>query len=285
MMKVGLRIPVIGDYDCDSRAIKEESKQWLSFSQYTDIEALMCILKNRELKANCIKNVDDLKEQTYLQPLLDNEEALPYVSCFDYNKNENIPLWNMYSNDKYGVRIRFVVPQKAGKKFHDMLMDNSRFIKGCRSGADPINFHSQLITDFNMPFPYVWVHIATMPIVYKSDLEIASYQLPARNLINWTTLASVKSAEWKFQNEIRIVADFQHTNSGIKDNVEVVEIPNFDYLLIPIDFSKLEKIVITFSPWMQEQTKQMVCENIKQLSLDCICNTESSRFDKLIKRK
>ena len=127
--------------------------------------------------------------------------------------------------------------------------------------------------------------IATMPIVYKSDLEIASYQLPAKNLINWTTLASVKSADWEFQNEIRIVADFQHADLAIKDKVEVIEIPNFDYLLIPIEFSKLEKIVITFSPWMQEQTKQMVSESIKQLDLDCICDTENSQFDKLIRRK
>lgn len=283
-MKVGMRIPVIGDYDCDSRAAKEESKQWLSFSQYTDIEALMCILKNRELKANCIKNVDDLKEQAYLQPLIDNDEALPYVSCFDHNKDENIPLWNMYSNDKYGVRIQFVIPQNT-KHFHELLIDRGRFVKGCRSGADSVSFRSQLITDYNMPYPFVWVHIGTMPIVYKSDLEIASYQLPAKNLINWTTLASVKSADWKFQNEIRIVADFEHTDSGIKDNVEVVEIPNFDYLLIPIEFSKLEKIVITFSPWMQEQTKQMVSESIKQLDLDCICDTENSQFDKLIRRK
>ena len=61
----------------------------------------MCILRNRELKANCIRNVDDLKEQAYLQHLLNKDEALPYVSCFDYSGTENIPLWNMYSNDKY----------------------------------------------------------------------------------------------------------------------------------------------------------------------------------------
>lgn len=47
----------------------------------------------------------------------------------------------------------------------------------------------------------------------------------------------------------------------------------------------LTTIVITFSPWMQEQTKQMVSESIKQLDLDCICDTENSQFDKLIRRK
>ena len=81
------------------------------------------------------------------------------------------------------------------------------------------------------------------------------------------------------------MSDIKHTDSAIKDNVEVVEIPNFDYLLIPIDFAKLEKIVITFSPWMQEQTKQMLSASIKQLDLDCICETENSQFDKLIRRK
>lgn len=104
-MKIGTRTPVNADFDCDSIAIKQESKKWTSFSQYTDIEAMMCVLSNRELKANCIRNVDDLKEQAYLQPLLNNDEALLYVSCFDYSGTENIPLWNMYSNDKYGVRI------------------------------------------------------------------------------------------------------------------------------------------------------------------------------------
>lgn len=43
--------------------------------------------------------------------------------------------------------------------------------------------------------------------------------------------------------------------------------------------------IITFSPWMQEQTKQMLSASIKQLDLDCICETENSQFDKLIRRK
>jgi hypothetical protein len=282
-MKVGMRIPVIDDSDCDSRAIKEKLKQWRSFSQYTDVEALMCILKNRELKANCLKNVDDLKEQTYLQPLIDNDEALPYVSCFDHNKEENIPLWNMYSDDKYGVRIQFTIPQST-KDFHELLIDSKRFVKGCRSGADPINFRPKFATDFDMSYPYVWVHMATMPINYKNNLQIAAYQLPASNLINWKTLASVKSEDWKFQNEVRIVADFQNTGPEINDSDKITEIPYFDYLLLPIRFSELEKIVITFSPWMQEQTKQMVSESIKQLNLDCECIVENSQLDKLIRR-
>lgn len=134
-MNIGRRISVIGDHDDDSRLLKQRSKEWTSFSQYTDIESLLCILKNRELKANCIKNVDDLKEQSYLQPLIDNGEALPYVSCFDYSEDENIPLWNMYSGDKYGVRIQFVIP-RSSFSFHSIIIDTTRYAKAYRHGAD-----------------------------------------------------------------------------------------------------------------------------------------------------
>lgn len=105
----------------------------------------MCILNNRELKANCIKNVDDLKEQAYLQPLLDNDEALPYVSCFDHNNEENIPLWNMYSNDKYGVRIQFVIPRNTNTKdFHELLIDRGRFVKDAEAELIPLVFTHSL---------------------------------------------------------------------------------------------------------------------------------------------
>lgn len=173
-MNIGRRISVIGDHDDDSRLLKQRSKEWTSFSQYTDIESLLCILKNRELKANCIKNVDDLKEQSYLQPLIDNGEALPYVSCFDYSEDENIPLWNMYSGDKYGVRIQFVIP-RSSFSFHSIIIDTTRYAKAYRHGADCINFYLMNINDAKMPYPNVWIHTSTKPIVYKNDLAISSY--------------------------------------------------------------------------------------------------------------
>ncbi len=280
-MIVGKRIPVIGDFDSDSIKIKELAKEWTSFSQYTDVEALLCILKNRELKANSIKNVDDLKEQRYLYSLIKGEEALPYVSCFDYTTDEKISLWNMYSNDQYGVRIRFIIPEKAGN-FDMLLVDKKRPVKGCKIGKEPIEFNSDMHIDDKMPYPNVWVHIATKPIVYKNELETESYQLPASNLLDWSTLASVKSEDWAFQNEVRIVADFQLTDPN---KSESVIIPDMDYLLIPINFSNIEEIVITFSPWMQEQTKNMLSESLRQVGAECKLTTENSRFDKLIRRK
>ena len=79
------------------------------------------ILKNKELKVNCIKNVDDIKEQSYLQPLIDNDEAIPYISCFDYSTDESIPLWNMYAGDKYGVKIQFELSHIGSPKVLVML--------------------------------------------------------------------------------------------------------------------------------------------------------------------
>lgn len=286
-MKVGNRIPVVGLHDEDARKLLEQSKTWNCFSQYTDVEALLCILKNKELKANCIKNVDDIKEQSYLQPLIDNDEAIPYISCFDYSTDESIPLWNMYAGDKYGVKIQFELSRIGlPKSLSDVLIDQSRYVKGCRPGFSPVEFSQSLRQDPTREYPKVWVHISTKPVVYKNSLENVGYQLPANNLLNWSTLATIKSEHWKFQNEIRIIADFSHTNyTSDNDNVELIEIPYFEYLLLPIHFRNISKISITFSPWMGQETKHMVEKCVEELGLDCECAFANSYFDGIIRKK
>lgn len=215
---------------------------------------------------------------------LDGKTFSFWISSADYSEDENIPLWNMYSGDKYGVRIQFVIP-RSSFSFHSIIIDTTRYAKAYRHGADCINFYLMNINDAKMPYPNVWIHTSTKPIVYKNDLAISSYQLPANNLYNLSTVASVKADSWAFQHEVRIVADFQYSASAFEEKQPIVELPDFEYILIPISFSRLEKITITFSPWMQEQTKRMVSESIEKLELNCECTVQSSRFDKLIRRK
>lgn len=286
-MKVGKRIPVVGGDDKDAVKLLERSKTWHHFSQYTDIEALLCILRNKELKANCIKNVDDRKEQTYLQPLIDNDEALPYVSCFDHRKAESIPLWNMYAGNKYGVKVQFDISDSGlSSDFSYALIDKNRDVKGCRPGFAPVAFCQSMHEDHSKEYPKVWVHISAKPVVYKNSLENTWYQLPADDLLSWSTLATIKSKDWKFQNEIRIIAAFSHTDyTANNDNVKLIDIPYFDYLLLPIHFRNVAKITITFSPWMGEETKRLIEKSIKEFELDCKCVFTNSCFDGIIRKK
>ena len=291
-MKVGNRIGVIGDPIKPSHrdTLSKKANSWRCFSQYTDVESLLCILRNAELKANSILNVDDQRECQYLQPLIEKGEAIPYVSCFEYGglakkkgASESIPLWGMYSGKKYGIKIQFHVRKNSGG-LTKSLIDTKRFVKGYRKNAEPIDFLQVQEENSTMRYPKVCVHIETKPIIYKDNINYTEYQLPADNLANWVTLGAVKSKDWEFQHEVRIVAAFSSTDD-VADSVAVepIEIPDFEYLLIPIRFSTLEKITITFSPWMGVETKRMLEETINRLELDCQCEFSDSKFDGTIK--
>lgn len=71
---------------------------------YTNIEALALILKNQTIRFNRLDKVDDIEEG--------NAESwgvkfckYVFVSCWTDIKEENIPLWKMYSGNTGGIRI------------------------------------------------------------------------------------------------------------------------------------------------------------------------------------
>lgn len=70
---------------------------------YTTIENLALILKNQTIRFSKLTNTDDLEESK----TSDIGEAGQYifVSCWTDKKDENIPLWHMYSSKLSGVRI------------------------------------------------------------------------------------------------------------------------------------------------------------------------------------
>ncbi|MDD4080827.1 MAG: hypothetical protein PHP02_05385 [Eubacteriales bacterium] len=70
---------------------------------YTSIPTLALILKNRTMRLNSLKNVDD---PTEIQSQ-DIEGVGKYilVSCWTRQSEESIPMWQMYSSNLCGVRI------------------------------------------------------------------------------------------------------------------------------------------------------------------------------------
>jgi hypothetical protein len=71
---------------------------------YTNIEALALILKNQTIRFNRLDQVDDIEEGnaeswgvTFCQYV--------FVSCWTDKKEENIPLWKMYSGNTGGIRL------------------------------------------------------------------------------------------------------------------------------------------------------------------------------------
>ncbi len=69
---------------------------------YTNLSALARILKNRTIRLNSLKNVDDLNELVSADYSKAGQDC--FVSSWTSEKEESIPMWNMYSNMD-GVRI------------------------------------------------------------------------------------------------------------------------------------------------------------------------------------
>ncbi len=69
------------------------------------------------------------------------------------------------------------------------------------------------------------------------------------------------------------------------DSPEPINIPHFDYFLAPIRFDVLTRIVLTFSPWMGGNTKEMIRRRFGRIKLGCPLVFEDSKFDGTIERK
>jgi hypothetical protein len=81
---------------------------------YTSIENLALILKNKTICFNNLLNVDDIEEVE----TSDMGKFGKYinVSCWTEEKEESIPLWNLYTPNMRGVRIG--LPKFPFKKYH-----------------------------------------------------------------------------------------------------------------------------------------------------------------------
>ncbi len=72
---------------------------------YTTIESLALILNYKTMRFSSLETVDDLEEVEALD--LKDYGKYWFIACYTKTKNEQIPIWNMYSKNGSGVRIRF----------------------------------------------------------------------------------------------------------------------------------------------------------------------------------
>lgn len=71
---------------------------------YTSIETLALIMSSRKIRFNCLSFVDDPKESI----ALDIPQVGRYcvVSCWTDLEEESLPMWNMYTPNMKGIRLK-----------------------------------------------------------------------------------------------------------------------------------------------------------------------------------
>ena len=71
---------------------------------YTSLDTLALILHNKTICFNNLSYVDDIEEAETRD--MGEFGKFVYVSCWTDDEEESIPLWNMYTPNMHGVRIR-----------------------------------------------------------------------------------------------------------------------------------------------------------------------------------
>ena len=74
---------------------------------YTSIENFAMILKNRTIRFNALKCVDDLTEGKSKD--LEEIGSYFFVSCWTDDSKESLPFWKMYTPDMKGVRLKMPI--------------------------------------------------------------------------------------------------------------------------------------------------------------------------------
>ncbi|EPY6430829.1 DUF2971 domain-containing protein [Clostridium sporogenes] len=205
--------------------------------QYTRIETLALILGKRCIKFNSLQNVDDLEEMEAED--IKNFGKYAFVSCWTNDENENIALWNMYTEKMKGVRIKLP---------YNCLKDDCIEIKKqlVHSGNKLLLIPQDPWTDSSFEcfkVNYTDIKSELFPKVWEPK-KSKEYPLVLNKL------GKNKSAQWAFQKEWRYIIYTQLNNwlnngedieTGRKRLENFEEIPEGIYVGISDDaFKKME---------------------------------------------
>lgn len=175
---------------------------------YTSIETLALILKSKKIRFNRLDQVDDILESEKFQGI--NFSKYLFVSCWTENKDENIALWKMYTDNMKGVRIGvskspFRKEQSKEEKFPmtgGMIEETEILpipIQECYNEKFLIWTEFLKETAFLKKIEYLETN--DLKQKYK-DLSIENDQ---STTIHNDSLAKFKHKRWSFQEESRFV--------------------------------------------------------------------------------
>ncbi len=250
----------------------EKSKRERIF-HYTNLDALLSILRNKYLKFNRIDNVNDQTEKLFIN----DQEIINqvFLSCFTHRKSEYIPHWFMYSKDVYGVRL--AIYKKMDCLTADCLIDYDKPVLAFKNGEKI----DELSAIDNSTMFHSSIDFKSIDVIYDEKFAKDNPIIQKRNdggyIIDLTTLGTVKSDAWKFEDETRMIAQLRFLDDDVTLN-------EYDYLLVPIHFGNVDKIEVTCGPWMTDTLKEVVKDICITYLRGIKFEVRNSRFDKIIRR-
>ena len=262
---------------------------------YTSLEALALIIKNKTICFNNLLNVDDIEEAKTSD--MGNFGKYVYVSCWTDDSEELIPLWNLYTPNMHGVRIR--LPKFPFNKYHYSAgehffnsdtesyinYNDSSIMEKCSITADsPTLIKVSYTNDEKLLFPIIKKESysgATIDFLSANKLEELSKKEPQISY-SFDKLGNYKREIWKFQNEWRYkitVApmgikesnppSFEVHKEYIRRLEDTLDMPPLQRIFLELDEKELEKLEVVFGPKMTDSEKIMAIALLEKYAPNC----------------
>lgn len=265
------------------------------FYHYTSLDTFALILKNRTLCFNNLRNVDDMEEAQSED--MGEFGKFVYVSCWTADSEESIPLWNLYTPDMHGVRIR--LPEYPFETHHykkgdfffeedvdtyidfaDMIAENKYSI----ASTNPVLVKVKYDNEKARLFPRVRMESYTGAL--QDFLEAKSLEELERKNIDVTysfkEIGYYKRENWSFQEEWRYKISIapmglQESNPPTLEKQQEcfrrledrAAEPPVQRLFLKIDENALKELEVVFGPKMTDAEKIMAVALFEKYAPEC----------------
>lgn len=254
---------------------------------YTSIETLALILANKTICFNNLLNVDDNEEAETFD--MGKFGRFVYVSCWTSDEQESIPLWNLYTPNMHGVRIR--LPKFPFKKYsynkdeyffkeHVETYINIEKIynenKVSIASTQPELIEIQYTDNIEKLYPIVRNVTSEEKFQqYLNDENIENGKLDLS--YSFAEIGKYKRKEWSFQKEWRYI--YSVAPMGLKEanpptidkHIELIKrIENKEYnppysrMFLELDDNVLNNVEILCGPRMNDAEKVIVKALLKE---------------------
>lgn len=261
---------------------------------YTSLETLALILSNKTICFNNLLNVDDIEEAETED--MGKFGKYLYVSCWTEDEEESIPLWNLYTPNMHGVRIK--MQKFPFKKYHYskgmyyLTEDIDTYIniekiynenKVCIVATQPLLIEVEYTNDKTKLFPKVKKESsegALEKILAAKDLKDIEGSFDIK--YEFFNIGKYKRENWSFQKEWRYTISIspiglqesnppsfeKHQKLLRKLEDDNTEVP-YQRLFLELDETAFENMEIVFGPKMTESEKILAKSLIKEYCPQC----------------
>ena len=255
---------------------------------YTSIETLALILSNNTICFNNLLYVDDMEEAETSD--MGKFGRFVYVSCWTSDDKESIPLWNLYTPDMHGVRIR--LPKFPFKRYsykkgdfflsedvetyineEELYNENKISIAGLQPRLIPVEYTEDLKK------LYPTVRTVSSPSEYEKYLQSGDLKRGGEINVSYSfsDIGKYKRKEWEFQKEWRYIITVTpmglrelkqattQTHQIIFNRIEDRKYtPSKSRLFLHLDEDILQNIEVLGGPKMSEAEKIIVKSLLKE---------------------